>query len=101
MNFIVKIVSLYRVFKANISVWHTKLTHPKGISLKVNILSNFQLVACVGVFAEDVETIDEEDDINVENDVGVESVFSPSVSATCRAGMMTIKVESLMPNIFP
>ena len=50
--------------------------------------------------SEDVETVDEEDDINEENDVGVESVFSPSVSATCRAGMMTIKVESLMPNIF-
>ena len=49
--------------------------------------------------SEDVETVDEEDDM--ENDVGVESVFSPSVSATCRAGMMTIKVESLMPNIFP
>ena len=100
MIFIVKILSLYRVFKANVSMWYTKLIHPKRISLKDYILSNFQLVACVGVSSEDVETVDEEDDINEENDVGVESVFSPSVSATCRAGMMTIKVESLMPNIF-
>jgi len=62
--------------------------------MKNHFLLVLMLVACVGVFAEDVETIDEEDDINVENDVGVESVFSPSVSATCRAGMMTIKVET-------
>jgi len=52
------------------------------------------LLLFVGVSCEDVDTFDEEDDINKENDVGVESVFSPSVSATCRAGMMTIKVET-------
>ena len=46
--------------------------------------------------SEDVDTVDEdvEEDINDINDVGVESVFSPSVSATCRAGVMTIKVET-------
>ena len=46
--------------------------------------------------SEAVDTVDEdvEDDGNNVNDVGVESVFSPSVSATCRAGVMTIKVET-------
>merc|ERR1712198_708111 len=33
-------------------------------------------------------------DVTNTNDVGVEAIFSPSVSATCRAGLMTIKVET-------
>jgi len=33
-------------------------------------------------------------DVTDTNDVGVEAIFSPSVSATCRAGLMTIKVET-------
>ena len=36
--FIVKMLSLYRVFKANISMWHTKLIHPKRVAFKDNIL---------------------------------------------------------------
>ena len=55
-------------------------------------VSYFQLVVnIVGVRGEAAE---DEDVADIEAGSGVEAVFSPSVSATCRAGVMRVVVET-------
>ena len=51
----------------------------------------FQVLVTAAVSGE--ESVADEDVAEV-SDNGVEAVFSPSVSATCRAGVMTISVET-------
>ena len=51
----------------------------------------FQVLLTAAVSGE--ESVADEDVAEV-SDNGVEAVFSPSVSATCRAGVMTISVET-------
>ena len=58
------------------------------IAIHENMMFQVLLVGTVSCQDEDVAELSD-------NDVaGVEAVFSPSVSATCRAGVMTISVET-------